>query len=147
MMGFAAATLGAALTFALTVSTMFGSNVTIGDPTNNAIDLTEKLVELGIIVIYIGSLGGSLIALPVLVIIVLAEIFAWRSLLIHTSLGAILGAMAYLVWRGFGQPADDSNLVLVGMTSGIAGAAIYWLIAGRNAGKLLDMIAAERRAS
>ena len=147
MIGFSAATLGAALTFALTLSTIFGPNVTPGDPINSAVGLTEKLVELSIVIIYIGSFGASLIALPALVIIVLAEIFAWRSPLIHASLGAILGAMAYLVWQGFGQPTDDSNLVLVGITAGIIGASIYWLIAGRNAGKLLDMIAAERSAS
>jgi hypothetical protein len=89
-------------------------------------------------------LFATLIGLPVLVLAALAEFFGIRGLLAHGVAGMLLGAAATL-WLT--ENIDDSSLTLMGAgaAAGIVGACIYWLIAGRNAGKLFDRITAERR--
>ncbi len=88
------------------------------------------------------AIGAAVIAtlamLPALLVIVLAEGFAWRSILVYAALGGVVAlALRYgLDFAGYvGEP--DSALARereVVAASGIAGGLVYWLFAGRTAG-------------
>jgi hypothetical protein len=81
---------------------------------------------------------GSIAMLPALLVIALAEGFAWRSVLLYGALGGVLAlALSYGVdFAGYGSIPDGSlareREVLA--ASGIAGGLVYWLVAGRKAG-------------
>jgi len=88
------------------------------------------------------ALGTAVIAvvavLPTLLVIVLAEGFAWRSIVVYAALGGLLAlVLRYgLDFAGYiGAPGSDvarEREVLA--AAGIAGGLVYWLVAGRNAG-------------
>ena len=91
-----------------------------------------SVVAVGAVVI------ATLAMLPALLVIALAEGFAWRSILVYAALGGVLGlALRYgLDFAGYvGEP--DSILARereVTAAAGIAGGLVYWLFAGRRAG-------------
>ena len=73
--------------------------------------------------------------LPALLVVVLAEIFAWRSLFVYLAAGGligILGKQTTIAWGGLDFANDLFTLCLAG---GFAGGFVYWLIAGRDAGR------------
>lgn len=77
--------------------------------------------------------------LPVLLVIALVEGLALRSAVIYGVIGAALAlAMAYgLDFAGYitGPGGDLGHNTEVFAASGIAGGLVYWLFAGRNAGR------------
>ena len=81
---------------------------------------------------------GAMAMVPALLVIVLAEGFAWRSVLVYGALGGVLAlALSYgLDFTGYvGEPGSylaREREVLA--ASGIAGGLVYWLFAGRKAG-------------
>lgn len=81
---------------------------------------------------------AGLALLPALLVIALAEGFAWRSVILYGVLGGVLAlALGYGIdFAGYlGGP--DSIMVRereVLAAAGIAGGLTYWLVAGRNAG-------------
>ena len=73
-------------------------------------------------------------AAPLLVAVILAEWFAWRSFLFWTFLGGALGFAAL----NFG-PVDieggwQSGIAPLHLAAGFVGGAVYWLVAGRWSG-------------
>jgi len=76
---------------------------------------------------------GGLVALPALVIIVLAELLSWRSVLAYLLAGGIAGLSAYLLTDNTAGAISDTDAQL-SMTAGIVGGLAYWLVAGRMAG-------------
>jgi len=88
------------------------------------------------------GLGAALIGgtamVPALLIIALAEGFAWRSVLFYGSLGGVLAlALTYGIDVAGYVHGPDSMLAHereVLAASGIAGGLVYWLFAGRKAG-------------
>jgi len=75
---------------------------------------------------------------PALLVIALAEGFAWRSSLVYAVLGGVLAlSLSYgLDFAGYaGEPgtslAREREVIAA---AGIAGGFIYWLLAGRRAG-------------
>jgi len=88
------------------------------------------------------GVGAAIIAavamLPALLVIALAEGFAWRSAVVYGALGGALAlALCYGIdFAGYvGGP--DSILARereVLAASGIAGGLVYWVFAGRKAG-------------
>ena len=88
------------------------------------------------------AFGAAVIAavaiLPALLVIVLAEAFAWRSFIPYALLGAVLSlALSYGIDFAGYVTAPDSLLTRgreVLAAAGIAGGLVYWLFAGRNAG-------------
>ena len=95
-----------------------------------------------IIIIVAATVMGVVGALPTALIVVIAEAFAWRSVLFYAAAG---GALALALSYGFGLPdrsiddivqpavylAQERQLLAA---SGIAGGLVYWLFAGRRAG-------------
>lgn len=81
---------------------------------------------------------GGIAMLPALLLIVLAEAFAWRSSLVYATLGGILALMlgygldfAGYVFVPGGELAREREVLAA---AGIAGGFVYWLFAGRKAG-------------
>jgi hypothetical protein len=89
--------------------------------------------ELAVLVISAAAIIGAFAFIPVLLAIVLAEIFAWRSLAIYLLAGLAVGlaAVAVLVPPERGLAQADARLFLA---AGAVAGAVYWLIAGRKAG-------------
>jgi hypothetical protein len=91
------------------------------------------------VVIVIGAaIIGGIAILPALLVIVLAEGFAWRSSLVYAALG---GALALVLGYGLdlgGYLGEVGNGTArereVFAASGIAAGLVYWLVAGRKAG-------------
>jgi len=75
---------------------------------------------------------------PALLVIALAEGFAWRSVLVYAVLGGVLAlSLSYgLDFAGYaGEPGSSlAREHEVIAAAGIAGGFIYWLLAGRRAG-------------
>lgn len=90
------------------------------------------VVGLGAFVIFVVGF------LPVLLVIVIAEGFALRSVVVYGVIGGALAlAMGYgLDFAGYIAPAnvDIAREREVFAAAGIAGGLIYWLFAGRRAG-------------
>lgn len=110
-------------------------------------DPAERVVFWGAAFIASG-ITASLLFLPMLIAVVLAEAFAVRSLLVNVF-GAV--ALALLAYQGadFGRSGEESidrAPPLVSREFEIAAAAgatfglIYWLIAGRKAGRWRERV-------
>ena len=137
LIGFAAATLAAALAYILAMQGNMAPDATM--------TAFERTIDFALAALIVASFGGALIVVPVLILAILAETFSWRGLLLHASFGALLGASVMLLFSRNIESVDMWSIT-VAATAGIIGASIYWLIAGRNAGKLFERVAAERRA-
>jgi hypothetical protein len=101
-------------------------------------DLLLLSVESGALALVIG-LGGVIVStvalLPVAAVIIVAEAFAWRSVLFYAALGLVLALWAY--FSGFSLAAPEEAVAReaeISAAAGIAGGLAYWLVAGRNAG-------------
>ncbi len=96
------------------------------DPVGNAVVIIYGVIS--------GSLIGGVIFFPALVIITLAELFSWRSLVLHLALGGLIGAAAFAA--GSYSPADAGlpSGWTVAASAGFIAAFTYWLLAGRTAG-------------
>lgn len=107
----------------------------------------ERVVFWGAAFIASG-ITASLLFLPMLIAVVLAEAFAVRSLLINVFGAVALALLAYQ-GAGFGRSGEESidrAPPLVSREFEIAAAAgatfglIYWLIAGRKAGRWRERV-------
>jgi hypothetical protein len=102
----------------------------------NALGLSSA--ALWAVVMILASVIGAIAMVPALLVIALAEGFAWRSILIYGALGGVL-ALALGYGLDFAWYAGDPGSPLVRerevlAASGIAGGFVYWLCAGRRAG-------------
>jgi len=106
-------------------------------------DIGERFVFWGT-AFFASTLGGSLVFLPVLILIVLAEAFKVRSLLAHLAVGAAMLALVY-AGSGLAPPSYEESIdyppppisrdVELAAAAGAVFGFAYWLIAGRNAGR------------
>lgn len=78
--------------------------------------------------------------LPALVAAVITEGFSIRSVLFYAVAGAVVGAVCYLGMANF----DAATMTMHGLVrrelevmagAGVVAGLVYWMIAGRNAGK------------
>ncbi|BAR98957.1 hypothetical protein BV133_1364 [Blastochloris viridis] len=85
------------------------------------------------------------VAMPGALVAILTEAFGWRSLTLHmtanAALGAVVGALVGLydlmAVEGVGAaPVETRAVLMMAATGGVVG-FIYWLIAGRNASGFL----------
>jgi len=85
----------------------------------------------------LGRLGFAILVLPVVLVAVASELFRLRSGLIQSGLTGVLSALLPLAMLGLARTPTAaemqviSALFLVGAATGF----VYWLIAGRGAGK------------
>jgi len=105
----------------------------------------DDLASLGMSTVVLWStvgIGAAIIAsvafMPTLLVIALAEGFAWRSSILYAALGGVLAlALSYgLDFAGtVGEPGSAPvHEREVFAAAGIAGGFVYWLFAGRKAG-------------
>lgn len=88
-------------------------------------------------------MAGSYSFFPALILIVLGEIRGWRSSLPYCIGGLVIGLLAlgtgmFLVVNG--QPFSGGTALMTGAFAGagVVGGFVYWLVAGRNAGRFLE---------
>lgn len=115
--------------------------LTIGTLTPEWDDLTAIGMSTLVVWSTVG-VGAVIIAsiafMPSLLVIALAEGFAWRSSILYAALGGVLSlSLSYgLDLAGYigepGGPLVHEREVFA--AAGIAGGFVYWLVAGRKAG-------------
>lgn len=103
----------------------------------------ELTVTLVIGVVGVASLFARAILLPALVIIAIFEFWRRRDWLSHALAGGALALaaagvpLAASVASGSATPIEPMQMIAIRTACAIIGASVYWLIAGRNAGRWL----------
>lgn len=94
-----------------------------------------------VVAFFATGLAGFFAMLPALALIALAEGFRIRMFLYYTVAGAALGWLAYY-GSAFGISIEETTDIApvahgaeLVVASGIVGGFVYWLFAGRNAGR------------
>jgi hypothetical protein len=68
---------------------------------------------------------------PVLLFLLFAEVFAWRSVIVYLLAGLVVGLAALALIVPPSRAIDDAPIFL---SAGAVAGGIYWFLAGRNAG-------------
>jgi phosphotransferase system glucose/maltose/N-acetylglucosamine-specific IIC component len=98
-------------------------------------------VSFFIVSFFATSFVGAVAFLPALVVIVIAEAARLRSFLYYGVGGALVALASYygsdisLRLENTTDVAPVSNALQLAAAAGIIGGLVYWLIAGRNAGR------------
>jgi len=115
--------------------------LTIGTLTPEWDDLKQLGLQAAVVAPVLGvgaAVIGTIAMLPALLVIALAEGFAWRSSLFYSVVsGALALSLSYGVdFVGYvGDPGNSfTSEREVLAAAGIAGGFVYWLFAGRKAG-------------
>lgn len=93
----------------------------------------ELAAKAFVVALIASMIVGAVAGIPALIMIVLAEAFGWRSLVLHLVVGAAIGLVAFRLHLGTG-PIEDMQAAKIGAAAGAVGGFVYWLIAGRTAG-------------
>jgi hypothetical protein len=80
-----------------------------------------------------GLIVAAFIAVPSFIIILLAELFGWRSVFFYLIAGAVIGLSGSILPFNEILPEADVDMTMLA-AAGLAGGFVYWLIAGRSAG-------------
>lgn len=84
---------------------------------------------------------GSFAFLPAALVILIAEARRYRSSLVYTLSGLVIGIAAIATWYPAGIATSDAQTPLLAAAlagTGVIGGFVYWLLAGRNAGRMFD---------
>ena len=130
LLGFVLASLAAALVVVGAVAFPDWSEVDIG------LDESTRTVLVAFGFIFVS--GFALV--PALIMALITEAFAVRSLLFYAVGGAMIGAVCYLSVVPFDSESWSFNGIVhreleVMTGAGIVAGFVYWVIAGRNAGR------------
>ena len=92
--------------------------------------------EQGMLVVLGGAAAlivAAVVAIPAFVVIILAELFGWRSVFFYLIAGVLIGlAVGLLPAEQMDPQGDNAGALLAAV--GAVGGFVYWLIAGRSAG-------------
>ncbi len=101
--------------------------------------------EFFLFFLFLGSAAGVVtpfyVFAPSFLAILIAEMFSLRSVLYYALAGGLIGALAYFMTdvgartKGAGTVAPLMQELQWLAAAGIVAGFVYWLIAGRNAGK------------
>lgn len=80
-----------------------------------------------------GLIVAAFIAVPSFIVILLAELFGWRSVFFYLVAGAVIGLSGSILPVEELLPEADVDMTMLA-AAGLAGGFVYWLIAGRSAG-------------
>ncbi len=81
--------------------------------------------------VFASAIGHSVLV-PAALIIIYAELTAWRDWLFY-ALGGAATAVVIIVWKWRPQTEDISTFAAI-LATGVVGGFVYWLISGRSAG-------------
>lgn len=108
-------------------------------------DFTRGSPEYFMVLLFLGGAAGVVtpfyVFAPSFAVIFIAEMFSLRSVLYYTLCGAFIGALAYFLsdvtarMQGAGTVAPITRELQFLAAAGIVAGFVYWLIAGRSAGK------------
>ena len=98
---------------------------------------TERLlgVAVGLSLPVMVAFAGYYSFIPAIGFAVLSEILGKRSWLFHAFGGMAVAALALAIRS---EELRQPGLFMIALAAGAVGGIIYWLIAGRSAGKHLD---------
>jgi len=126
LIGFIIAVLAAAL-FMLAASV----GLTPSDPT----DSFWFWSYFGVGTAFTASYLGAMALAPWAVLVIIAEAFRLRSVLLYLIAGGVLGSLPALGIAPLMRPLDgDPRRIVIMIATGIVGGFVYWLAAGRMAG-------------
>jgi hypothetical protein len=80
---------------------------------------------------------GYSIFFPAAILILYAELTAWRDWLFYALGGAGI-AVVIIVWKWRPQAEDISTFAAI-LATGVVGGFVYWLISGRSAGMIVQL--------
>lgn len=110
-----------------------------------SLDLTRNEVDMFTIAVVslVGAVQGVLLAsqafAPSATVIALAEAMRWRGLTINLLMGGFAAIVTgWLALRGQQTQPMTQGAAIALLSTGFAGGFVYWLVAGRNAGRWLD---------
>ena len=103
----------------------------------------DILVKSLVIAVPIMIVAGTFAAIPMLIVVAIAEARGWRSLVVHLAAGAAIGTATGLIAAGASGEALGG--MLAGVLAGMLGSVVYWAIAGRRAGMLRNPPPGERK--
>ena len=108
-------------------------------------DFTRGSPEYFLVLLFLGGAAGMVtpvyVFAPSFIAILVAEMFSLRSVLYYALCGAFIGALAYFLtdvsarMQGTGTVAPITRELQYLTAAGIIAGFVYWLIAGRSAGK------------
>ncbi len=80
-----------------------------------------------------GLVVAAFVAVPAFVVILLAELFRWRSIFLYLAVGGLIGLSAGALPVETADPHLRAGNVMLA-AAGLVGGFVYWLVAGRSAG-------------
>jgi hypothetical protein len=118
-------------------STVAAAVLTLGVLAPDWYDAMDRGMATGAISLVVGFTAffvTGLAFLPMLLIILVAESFGWRSVLVYATagLGLALFFRSLLTFQGQDFFGRDFEIMAA---AGIAAGLVYWMLAGRNAGR------------
>jgi hypothetical protein len=138
------------IVFALWLATMAAGIVwSIGllGPLSASADTGERVIFWGAAFVASG-ITATMLFLPALIAVVLAEAFTVRSFLLNIAGSVVLALLAYQA-AGLGHTYEESidrppplipHDLHVAIAAGIVFGVVYWLIAGRKAGRWRERV-------
>jgi hypothetical protein len=122
MLAYVLACVAAAVIFIIGTLTLHGADL-------NALDAPTW--TFWVLIAIATVMFGAIAIMPSFLVIVLAEGFAFRSVVLYGVLGCVLALALGNVFGAAGSPVHQQEVLAA---SGIAGGLVYWLFAGRKAG-------------
>jgi hypothetical protein len=86
---------------------------------------------------------GYSVFIPACILILFAELTAWRDWLFY-ALGGAATAVVIIVWKWRPQTEDINTFAAI-LATGVVGGFVYWLVSGRSAGLTLPSRPADPR--
>ncbi len=94
-----------------------------------------------VVAFFATSFAGTVAILPAFLLVTVAEAFSLRSFLYYGTAGALIGLLGYFGSNISARLEDTTDITPVAHSlelvaaAGIVGGLVYWLLAGRNAGR------------
>lgn len=128
---------------AVIAAALFLSIGVVRDVVGPLIEYHSGIAADGLLVPVIGIISSPFLAATVLapaaITIAVAELMRWGGLIINMVLGALISL--YAGWRSLALEPDlslNQGVIIVLLAAGFCAGLVYWLIAGRRAGRWLD---------
>jgi hypothetical protein len=132
-----------AYVFAVTAACAFMLFLLWGGLVRGDEDLQTPLgVAAGFTLPIVSAFAARYSFFPMMLVVLIAETGSRRSWLFH-ALGGMFVALAAIILRAnAGALANPGpGILAAGLAAGAIGGTVYWLIAGRSSGRMLDRVA------